>query len=111
MRESPRGVDHLPERTGISLSVGSVDGVRFPTLAPRPRVPNDRCDHCGSTVDRVWLVPGDVVDSCRDCFTALTGREPVHAQGHSSGPADRADAVAVPSAAAFYPGARDRRTA
>ena len=54
-------------------------------FAPRPRTPpTDVCEHCGAAVDRVWLVPGDVLDSCASCFTAATGRQPVHAQGHSS---------------------------
>lgn len=44
----------------------------------------DRCEHCGDLVARVWLVPGDVLDSCRGCFLLATGRPPVHEQGHTT---------------------------
>lgn len=53
-------------------------------FAPRRRVPTDRCEHCGEGVERVWLVPGDVLDSCAACFRAATGRAPLHEHGHSS---------------------------
>lgn len=55
-------------------------------FAVRRRTPADRCEHCGAEVDRVWLVPGDVLNSCRDCYRSATGSEPVHGQGHSSVP-------------------------
>ena len=45
------------------------------------------CEHCGADEDRVWLVPGDVLNSCRTCYLRATGRLPVEAQGHSSEPA------------------------
>ncbi len=48
------------------------------------RRPADTCEHCGEVVDRVWLVPGDVLDSCAACFLGATGHPPVHEQGHSS---------------------------
>lgn len=44
----------------------------------------DRCEHCGDAVTRVWLVPGDSLNSCRRCYVAATGRQPVHDQGHST---------------------------
>jgi len=31
----------------------------------------------------VWLVPGDVLDSCRACHAEATGQLPVHEQGHT----------------------------
>ena len=86
--------------------------MRFPALAPDRGLPLDRCGHCDRLAARVWLVPGDVLDSCRDCFVASTGREPVHAQGHSTRGEPRDGAARPrPSAGAFYPGARERRSA
>ncbi len=59
----------------------------MPSLFPlRRSTPTDRCEHCGELVERVWLVPGDVLNSCADCFSRATGRRPVHEQGHSSAP-------------------------
>ena len=37
-------------------------------------------------VERVWLVPGDVLDSCAGCYQTATGIAPVYEQGHSSVP-------------------------
>lgn len=64
----------------------------------RRHLPTDRCACCGRLVDRVWLVPGDVEESCARCYAQVTGRAPVHEQGHSSPPAIR-PASAPP---AFY---------
>ena len=50
----------------------------------RPPVPHDRCEHCAAAVHRVWLVPGDVLNSCADCYRQAAGRDPVHEQGHST---------------------------
>ena len=86
--------------------------MHFPALAPRRGVPRDRCGHCDRLAVRVWLVPGDVLDSCRACYSMATGREPVHAQGHTTGEGRaRVGDGPVPSAATFYPRARERRTA
>lgn len=74
----------------------------------RRRAAADVCGHCGAQVERVWLVPGDVLDSCRDCYRTTTGRLPVHEQGHSSPPPERRQ----PSpAASFYLRADGRRPA
>ena len=61
--------------------------MRTGVFAPRRHQPADRCEHCGDLVDRVWLVPGDVLNSCGACYLLGTGRAPVHDQGHSSSPA------------------------
>lgn len=61
--------------------------MRHDVFAPRQSVPVDRCGHCDAVVDRVWFVPGDVEQSCRDCYVEAMGSEPVHHQGHSSTPA------------------------
>ncbi len=55
-------------------------------FAVRRRLPGDVCEQCGAVVDRVWLVPGDVLDSCAACFQSATGQLPVYEQGHSSVP-------------------------
>lgn len=55
-------------------------------FARRQQLPTDRCEHCGHLVHRVWLVPGDVLDSCASCFSAATGHPPVHDLGHTSAP-------------------------
>lgn len=47
---------------------------------------HDLCERCGRTVGRVWLVPGDVLNSCASCFEQQAGRPPVHGQGHSTAP-------------------------
>ncbi len=49
----------------------------------RPPLPVNRCEHCQRQVDRVWLVPGYVLDSCRACYAEATGWLPVHEQGHT----------------------------
>jgi ribosome-binding protein aMBF1 (putative translation factor) len=58
--------------------------MRHDVFAVRRQPALDECEHCGRSVHRVWLVPGDVLDSCGDCYREATGREPVHAQGHST---------------------------
>lgn len=63
--------------------------MRTHVFAVRRQVPGDLCEHCGAEVERVWLVPGDVLNSCRDCYRAVTGRLPLHEQGHSSGAPER----------------------
>lgn len=74
----------------------------------RPRaVASDVCEHCGADVDRVWLVPGDVLNSCSACFRRATGRAPVHDQGYSSPPLARP----VGRAASFYLRTDGRRPA
>lgn len=61
--------------------------VRSDVFAARRRTPPaDRCEHCDRYVERVWLVPGDVLNSCRSCYQRATGRIPVHEQGHTSEP-------------------------
>lgn len=45
---------------------------------------HDLCEHCNSLVSRVWLVPGDVLNSCADCYAAIAGQPPVYEQGHST---------------------------
>lgn len=84
--------------------------VRHDVFAPRrrPSRPADRCEHCGQDVDRVWLVPGDVLNSCRACFQRLCGRQPVHAQGHSSAPGS---AAPYSRPASFHQRADGRRPA
>jgi len=72
------------------------------------RHPADTCEHCGEVVDRVWLVPGDVLDSCAACFTAAAGHPPVHEQGHSS-PAPHERRPTAP--ASFYLRTDGRRPA
>lgn len=72
------------------------------------RRPSDTCEHCGAVVDRVWLVPGDVLDSCAACYTEATGQAPVHEQGHSSPPQL---ARPVGRTASFYLRADGRRPA
>lgn len=72
------------------------------------RRPSDACEHCGQVVDRVWLVPGDVLDSCAECFTAATGCAPVHEHGHSSPPRD---APRLGGPASFYLRVDGRRPA
>lgn len=71
-----------------------------PLFAPVRRA-TDRCEHCSATVGRVWLVPGDVLNSCRDCYEAATGRPPAHEQGHSSAPVPPVPARPAPRAS-FY---------
>ena len=82
--------------------------MRPDVFALRRSTPTDVCEHCGADVARVWLVPGDVLNSCRDCYRASTGRLPVHEQGHTSA------APARPGrsrAASFYLRADGRRPA
>lgn len=76
-------------------------------LARRRAAAGDRCEHCGDDVDRVWLVPGDVLNSCDACFRRATGRAPVHGHGFSSAPLTR---PAGP-AASFYLRVDGRRPA
>jgi hypothetical protein len=71
------------------------------------QLPTDRCEHCDRLVYRVWLVPGDVLDSCAACFRAAAGRAPVHELGHSSAPPP----AARQAPAAFYVRADGRRPA
>jgi len=74
----------------------------------RPRAAAcDLCEHCGAGVDRVWLVPGDVLNSCETCFQRATGRAPVHAHGFSSAPRRQPDG----RTASFYLRADGRRPA
>ena len=83
--------------------------MRTDVFSPRRTTPADHCEHCGDLVDRVWLVPGDVLNSCRACFSLVTGEIPVHEQGHSS-----AAPVARPVrglAASFHRRADHRRPA
>lgn len=80
--------------------------MRSPVFPVRRALPVDVCEHCGDRVDRVWLVPGDVLDSCARCFEQAAGRPPVHEQGHSTRPAPRATPVA-----SFYLRADGRRPA
>ncbi len=61
--------------------------VRRDIFAVRRVHPIDQCGTCERLVPRVWLVPGDVVESCAACYRGATGREPVHEQGHTSVPA------------------------
>lgn len=75
--------------------------MRHSVLALRPRAAVDLCEHCQERVPRVWLVPGDVLSSCRACFVRATGSEPVHEQGHSSAPAPRPAAQPFPRSASF----------
>lgn len=58
--------------------------MRTDVFAPRRTRPADLCEHCGETVDRVWLVPGDVLNSCRACYALVVGAAPPHEQGHST---------------------------
>lgn len=82
-------------------------GMAFSFSRQRP-VPADRCERCGAMVRRVWLVPGDVLNSCAGCFERATGRQPVHGQGHST----REQGRSVPTpAASFYLRADGRRPA
>lgn len=74
----------------------------------RRRPPVDACGHCHAVVPRVWLVPGDVLDSCAACYERATGRLPVHEQGHSSAPASPPPTV---RATAFHVRADGRRPA
>jgi hypothetical protein len=67
----------------------------------------DVCEHCGDGVDRVWLVPGDVLNSCSACFRRATGRAPVHGQGFSTAPRPRP----AGRVASFYLRADGRRPA
>ena len=53
-------------------------------FAVRRTLPADVCEHCCGAVDRVWLVPGDVLNSCQECYRCATGQLPVHEQGHST---------------------------
>ena len=57
-------------------------------FTPRRPARCDRCEQCGQAVLRVWLVPGDILNSCARCFTEATGRPPVQAQGHSTEPGE-----------------------
>ncbi|MDP9435714.1 MAG: hypothetical protein M3P93_11175 [Actinomycetota bacterium] len=80
-------------------------------LSPRGRVPRDRCEHCDVLVHRVWLVPGDVLNSCAACYRSMTGSAPVHDLGHSTEvPRARHDG-APGTAAAFYLRVDGRRPA
>ena len=72
----------------------------------RRLLPSDLCEHCEQLVDRVWLVPGDVLDSCAACFEAAAGRPPIHEQGHSRAAVDRQR-----PAASFYLRTDGRRPA
>ena len=58
--------------------------MRHDVFAVRQVMAADRCEHCERDVHRVWLVPGDVLNSCRACFVAATGQQPVHGLGHST---------------------------
>ena len=58
--------------------------MRHDVFAVRRVLAADRCEHCERDVHRVWLVPGDVLNSCRACFVAVTGQQPVHGLGHST---------------------------
>lgn len=60
--------------------------VRTDVFAARSRCPTDRCEHCDVEVERVWLVPGDVLNSCHDCYRSATGAAPRHELGHTSPP-------------------------
>ena len=82
--------------------------MRSDVFSARRRPPADRCEHCGDVVDRVWLVPGDVLNSCRACYALVTGASPVHEQGHSSG---AAVARPVRGPASFHLRADHRRPA
>lgn len=76
-------------------------------FASRRPAGGDCCEHCGDEVDRVWLVPGDVLNSCERCFRRATGRAPVHGHGFSSPPRARPSGAA----ASFYLRADGRRPA
>ena len=76
-------------------------------FALRRPVASDVCEHCGDEVERVWLVPGDVLNSCERCYEHTTGRAPVHAHGYSSPPAARPTG----RAASFYLRSDGRRPA
>ena len=60
--------------------------MRHDVFAVRREQAHDRCEHCDRLVGRVWLVPGDVLNSCAACFQRATGRSPVDAQGHTTVP-------------------------
>ena len=77
-----------------------------PLFSVRRRLPADLCEHCGELVERVWLVPGDVLDSCAGCYEQAVGRAPVHEQGHS-----RPATGGVRPAASFYLRTDGRRPA
>ena len=79
-------------------------------LSPRRRVPRDRCEHCGALVHRVWLVPGDVLNSCAACYHRLAGTAPVHDLGHTTD-APSTPAAPTGAAAAFYLRVDGRRPA
>ncbi len=76
-------------------------------LAGRRAVASDICEHCGDQVERVWLVPGDVLNSCSACYQRATGRAPVHGHGYSNPPAARP----VGRPASFYLRTDGRRPA
>lgn len=81
--------------------------MRPDVFAPRRQVAADRCEHCDRDVDRVWLVPGDVLNSCRSCFERVTGSPPRHDHGHSSPP----PAVRTGARASFHLRVDGRRPA
>lgn len=89
------------------MRTGKAVVMRTDVFAVRRRTATDLCEHCGADVHRVWLVPGDVLNSCADCYRSTTGRAPVHEQGHSSVVPERARTAA----ASFYLRVDGRRPA
>ena len=81
-----------------------------PVFRVRRELPADACEHCGQVVARVWLVPGDVLDSCAVCFERAAGRPPVHEHGHTT-TSTAAAARPAGRAASFYLRADGRRPA
>lgn len=77
-----------------------------PAFTARQRRSTARCEHCLRTVPRVWLVPGDVLDSCADCYAEVMGEQPVHEQGHA-----RDEAPTARPRATFFVRADGRRPA
>jgi hypothetical protein len=81
-------------------------GVDDGGVIQRPRYQAQACEHCEASVERVWLVPGDVLNSCAACFREATGQEPLPERGFS-----RVGAQPAGPRASFYVRVDGRRPA